>query len=199
MAANTKEVRVGGTGRVLVAPANTPVPDATGDLPPVWSDLGLTNEEGVTFTKADSLEAVQSWQHTAPVRLAYSEREFTVTFALLQINRDTLSFFFGDPGASTENGTTRASLSAAPQPDERALLVEFSDGGVLSRFVIPRGMVTESEDVQITRSAAVQLNVTFQAIAPSENPHDMVVWLTHDAGQDGGEEEPAAPPAPAAT
>ncbi|TQN33571.1 hypothetical protein FHX37_3597 [Haloactinospora alba] len=182
MTLNANEVRVGGTGRVLVAEPGTDIPGATDPLPEgTWQDLGFTNEEGVTFTKSDSLEPVASWQHTAPVRLAYSEREFTLTFALLQINQHTLSFFFGDREATKDGPVTRAELRGNPQPDERALLVEFTDGDVTSRFVVPRGIVTESEDVQITRSAAVQLGLTFQALAPLGDPDSpMAVWLTHD-------------------
>ena len=74
-------------------------------------------------------------------------------------------------GGSVEaNGTTagnfRYKLTADPSFDERMLGVEFTDGtDVKYRIVVPRGQVTETEEISLVRTAPVKLGVTFTALA----------------------------------
>ena len=91
-------------------------------------DLGYTSSDGVKFTKKDKLDPIDTWQTVAAIRYVYSDRDFSVKFSLLQINGDTLPFFFG--GGTVSSGTAGLSynIAAAPQVQERALGIEFKDG-----------------------------------------------------------------------
>jgi hypothetical protein len=170
---NSSEIRVAGSGRILVAAAGATVPtDFTADWDPaVWKDLGYTSSDGVTFSKKDKLDPVDTWQAISPVRFIYSDRDLTLKFSLMQFNEDTFPFFMGggavsQPDPTNNPGVHGYSLADGPQKDERALGLEFSDGSdVTYRFVIPRGQVTASDDIKLARKAASLLGVTFTALS----------------------------------
>ncbi|MET9432953.1 phage tail protein [Streptomyces sp. NPDC006551] len=174
---NSAEIRVAGVGKLYVAKADTNVPafgaDATTDWKD-WTDLGYTTGDGVTFSKKDKLEAIDSWQSVSPVHYIYSARDLSLKFSMLQFNEDTLPFFMGggkveaDPATSTE--IFKYEIAERPYADVRALGLEFTDakaGGtaVTYRFVIPRGQVTASDDIKLARKAASTLGITFSAMS----------------------------------
>ncbi|MEU1014803.1 phage tail protein [Streptomyces sp. NPDC005900] len=178
---NGKEIRVAGTGRVLIAPAGTDAPaNATVDWDTTkWTDLGYTTTDGIKFNKKDKIDPVDTWQSVSPARFIYSDRDLTVKFQLLQLNKATLAFFMGGgevkavttaPGTVVENELKEFSydLANTPTPDERALGIEFVDGASKYRFVVPRGQVTETEEIGLTRTGAVKLGVTFTALAKDD-------------------------------
>lgn len=162
---NASEIRVAGTGSLFVAPAHTPAPaDFTKTWDTPWLNLGYTTSDGVKFVKKDKLDPVDTWQSVASIRYVFSDRDFSVKFSLLQINGDTLTFFFASPAPTTPNVYE---IAAAPHVDERALGVEFSDGTTVKhRFYIPRGVVTETEETAVTRTSAIKLGITFTAMTP---------------------------------
>jgi hypothetical protein len=173
---NASEIRVAGTGFVFVAPAHTPAPaDFTKSWEAPWANLGYTSSDGVKFVKKDKLDPVDTWQTVAAIRYVFSDRDFSVKFSLLQINADTLPFFFSAPAPSTPN---TFEIAAAPRVDERALGIEFTDGpNITHRFYIPRGVVTETDETAITRTSAIKLGVTFTALTPiNVKSEPLAVW-----------------------
>ena len=177
MPLNASEIRVAGTGRVLVAPAHTAPPAAfTDDWTAPWLDLGYTSADGVKFTKKDKLDPIDTWQTVAAIRYVHSDRDLSVKFSLLQINMDTLSFFFGKPLSSPTS--LNLEIAASPQIDERALGIEFKDGpSITHRFVIHRGVVTETDETALTRTSSVKLGVTFTALTPIRPGFEpLAVW-----------------------
>jgi len=167
---NAREIRVAGNGRILVANLGTlPPTDTVAEWGSGWKDLGYTTTDGVKLAKKDKIDPIDTWQSVSAARFVYSDRDLTLKFQLLQMNEDTLPFFFG--GGSVEaNGTTagnfRYKLTADPSFDERMLGVEFTDGtDVKYRIVVPRGQVTETEEISLVRTAPVKLGVTFTALA----------------------------------
>jgi hypothetical protein len=173
---NSSEIRIAGTGRILVAstPATLPA-DTTTQWDPAWTDLGFTSSDGVTFSKKDKLDPVDTWQAVSPVRFIYSDRDLTLKFTLLQFNATNLPLFMGGGLVTTATGVSSYSIADAPQPDERALGLEFSDTNgdgtsVTYRFVIPRGHVTASDDIKLARKGAAQLGITFTAMNNGTEP-----------------------------
>ncbi|GGT88440.1 MULTISPECIES: phage tail tube protein [Streptomyces] len=175
---NSAEIRVAGVGKLYVAKVGTAVPafgaDSATDWKD-WTDLGFTTGDGVTFSKKDKLEAIDSWQSVSPVHYIYSARDLSLKFSMLQFNEDTLPFFMGGGKVAAEPtpavDTYKYEISERPFADVRALGLEFTDvkaGGttaVTYRFIIPRGQVTASDDIKLARKAASQLGVTFSAMS----------------------------------
>ncbi|WP_328915511.1 MULTISPECIES: phage tail tube protein [unclassified Streptomyces] len=179
MAGNSSsEIRIAGSGRILVAEAGSSAPtDFSTDWDStIWTDLGFTSSDGVTFSKKDKLDPVDTWQAVSPVRFIYSDRDLSLKFALLQFNEDTFPLFMGGGDVTPVDVTTNPgvytySLGDGPQKDERALGLEFNDGtDVTYRFVIPRGQVTASDDIKLARKAAAQLGITFTALSNGTDP-----------------------------
>ncbi|MGI5457053.1 phage tail protein [Streptomyces sp. CA-249302] len=167
---NANEIRVAGTGRILVAPVGTAAPtDTTTAWAAAWKDLGYTSTDGIKLSKKDKLDPVETWQSVSPARFIYSDRDLTVKFQLLQLNEDTLPFFMGGDTlaeTATGSGIYKYELGSAPKFNEKALGIEFTDGSSITyRFVLPRGQVTDSEELSLTRTTSIKLGVTFTALA----------------------------------
>ncbi|MFG2330572.1 phage tail protein [Streptomyces sp. NPDC048604] len=173
---NSSEIRVAGTGRVLVAPVGATLPTTFSSTPATdwagWTDLGYTSSDGVTFAKKDKLDPVETWQSISPARFVYADRDLTLKFSMLQFNEETLPFFIG--GSKTDitsdtvanPGVYKFDVPDGPSFDERALGLEFKDGkDVVYRFVIPRGQVTATDDLKLARKSAAMLGVTFTALS----------------------------------
>lgn len=193
---NASEIRVAGTGTIYVAPAHTASPtDFTKGWDAPWVNLGYTTSDGVKFVKKDKLDPVDTWQSVAPIRYVFSDRDFSVKFSLLQINSDTLPFFFS--AGVKAAGTTSFEIAAAPAVDERALGIEFTDGpNVTHRFYVPRGAVTETEETAITRTSAIKLGVTFTALTPINSRFEpLAAWTMKP--QTGATEAPTEEEQPA--
>lgn len=186
---NGNQIRVAGTGRILVATAGATGPAApkhtADEWPTGWTELGYTSTDGIKFNKKDKIDPVDTWQSVSPARFIYSDRDLTVKFQLLQFNKDTLPFFMGGGtvGAVTATGavdTYTYAMGAEPQKDERQLGIEFKDGAdVTYRFIVPRGQVTETEEISLTRTGALKLGVTFTALA-GEGSSTLATWIMKD-------------------
>ncbi|MDX2759323.1 phage tail protein [Streptomyces europaeiscabiei] len=181
---NANEIRVAGTGRILVAPVGTTAPtDVTSAWGSGWKDLGFTSQDGIKLAKKDKLDPVETWQSVSPARFIYSDRDLTVKFQLLQLNEDTLPFFMGGDAVAettTGSGVYKYELAADPKFNEKAMGIEFSDGtDITYRFVVSRGQVTESEELSLTRTASIKLGVTFTALAV-DNTKPLATFLMKD-------------------
>ncbi|WP_432092143.1 phage tail protein [Streptomyces sp. bgisy100] len=178
------EIRVAGSGRVLVAAPGKAAPvDTAAAWSADWIDLGYTTTDGIKFNKKDKIDPVDTWQSVSPARFIYSDRDLTVKFQLLQLNKDTLPFFMGGDAvaAGAAAGQFKYDLSAEPKKDERQLGIEFTDGGAATyRFIIPRGQVTETEEISFTRTGAVKLGVTFTALAVEDTTKPLATILMKD-------------------
>ncbi len=182
---NSNEIRVAGNGRVLTAKLGTAAPTVvdSNPWPTGWVDLGYTTTDGVKISKKDKLDPVDTWQTVSAARFVYSDRDLSFKFQLLQLNEDTLPFFFG--GDAVESGTATGlysyKMASEPKFDERMLGIEFTDGtDVKYRIVVARGQVTETEDISLVRTAPVKLGVTFTALA-SDASAPLATFLMRDA------------------
>ncbi|MFI6644294.1 phage tail protein [Streptomyces sp. NPDC050504] len=196
MPANSaSQIRVAGTGKVLIANITTPAVASPADTkaawPTGWTELGYTSTDGVKLAKKDKIDQVDGWQSVSALRYIHSDRELTVKFQLLQFNKDTLPFFMGGgttaavSGTGVEAGTFKYDLTANPAANEKQLGFEFTDQSgtdtVTYRLIIPRGQVTETEEISMTRTGALRLGVTFTAYAQDDITKPLATWLMKDA------------------
>lgn len=173
MAKDADQVVVGANGSVYVAPIGSTEPaDINAAWAAAWVDLGYLSEDGVTITDGKTIENIPVWQSFYPVRRMITARDFNVSFALRQFSGEQVEFAFGG-GAVTVDGTGafRYTPPSAEVIDYRMLGVEWLDGDKTFRLIIPRGIVTENVEMQITRSAAADLAITFGVVAQAgEDP-----------------------------
>ncbi|MER6009380.1 phage tail protein [Streptomyces bluensis] len=192
---NSKEIRVAGSGRVLIAALGTEPPADTAAAWTGWQDLGYTTTDGVKISKKDKLDPIDTWQSVSAARFVYSDRDMSFKFQLLQLNEDTLPFFFGG-GSVTEtatgSGVYKYDVLAEPKFDERMLGLEFTDGDeVKYRLIVTRGQVTETEEISLVRTAPVKLGVTFTALATTDGA-PLATFLMKDPNYAAAQASPAA-------
>ncbi|GAA3770658.1 phage tail tube protein [Streptomyces chiangmaiensis] len=186
------EVRIAGTGNVWVAPAGTAAPKETTALATPWVNLGFTSSDGVKFNKKDKNDPVDTWQSMAPARFMLSDRDLTVKFQLLQMNKDTFPFYLGlastsivTAGSTAETTAQKIDITGAPGgQDQRALAIDFADNNgtkdLRYRLVIPNGAVSEVEELSLTRTGAVKLGITFTALSGDTPTNPLATWLVND-------------------
>ncbi|MHC0429968.1 phage tail tube protein [Streptomyces sp. O3] len=184
-AMNPNQIRVAGNGRILVAPVGTAAPtDIVTEWGADWHELGYTGSDGVKFGRKEKVTHVDTWQSVGPARFIYADRDLTVKFDMLQFNSDTLPLYFGG-GAVTEtaagSGVYTYDIASDPVADERALGLEFTDGtDVTYRFIVPRGQVTETDEVEMNRKGSLKLGITFMAMG--NDPADpLATWIMKDS------------------
>ena len=165
---DANELVVAGTGQVYVAPVGTTLPTATDDtLNAAFVGLGYTTEDGVTFTVAPEVNDYMAWQSRQPIRRELVNQTVSAAFSLLQWNEETVPLAFGG-GAVTQVGSDyRYDFPTADDAlDERAMVIDVTDGDRNMRFVLPRGNVTDSVEAQFVRTEMAVLPITFGILEP---------------------------------
>ncbi len=164
MAKSTSQITVGANGTVYVAPVGTAAPsDIAGTWAAAWVDLGYTNEDGVTFRDGKTVEPVSAWQLFYAARYIVTGRESSASFVLRQWSKDTVKLAFGGGTITTTAGPPAHYLYTPPDPedvDERAIGIEWIDGTKTYRLILPKVMVTETVETNLTKASASDLPIT---------------------------------------
>src|SRR5829696_8153110 len=115
MALDATELFIPGGGSVLIAPVGTDGPDDTSTAwSGTWTDLGYTDENGVTITPGMTLTDIPAWQSRYPLRRIVTAETMDIAFSLLQWNEDTISLAFG-------GGTWDAGVYTPPEAGSLSL------------------------------------------------------------------------------
>lgn len=158
------EIVVAGNGSIYVGELGATAPADILDTidPAEFFELGYANEDGVTFTDGKTIEDINAWQSFYALRRIMTAKEGTLAFNLLQWNGATVRLAFGG-GSVTEDqaGAYRFTPPAPGVVDERSMIIAWVDGSKNYRLIVPRGMVTENVETQLTKSAAGELPITF--------------------------------------
>ena len=186
MALVASQVRVAGTGELSIAATTATAPtDVATALGTGWKGLGYTQEDGATISRSLDRTEVSAWQSVTPVRYIYNGATLTIAAAMLQSNDDIAKLWFGggDFAAGAGAGEFKADLPTIPVGVERTVVLEWSDDTVKSRLYIPRAELTDTGDVQISRTAATSFQLTWSALAPSSGSV-LATWFTNDPAFD---------------
>jgi len=167
MPQDATDVTVAGTGAVYVAPLGTPLPDDLDPLAAPWVDVGFVSDDGVTITFSRDTEEINAWQTAEPVRVLTTAEPKTIAFELLQFDRDTVALAFRG-GSFTATSPYVYTPPAAGATQEVAMVIEAIDGAETFRWCWPRvGLSGEDIEIQLVRSDAMRLPLTFDALAAS--------------------------------
>ncbi|MFG3476478.1 hypothetical protein ACGF3K_14600 [Streptomyces sp. NPDC047980] len=180
MALNADNVRVGLNGNIYMAPKGTTAPT---DLDTAWAagwlDLGYMSEDGVSLEFSTDVQDITAWQSLSPVRRVLTSVDMTMGFTAIELKTSTVKLYFPGATMTDVSGTVhKLDIPAAPGPQEYAFGLEWIDGAIKNRLVIPRGEVTERGAITIGRSDAVGLEMTVSAYASSAP--EIAIWLSND-------------------
>lgn len=175
MANTATEVRVASDGHIQVGNVGTAAPADAVVAPGVgWTDLGYASDDGVTITPSLDTDDINAWQSAVPVRRIVTGSSLEIGFTLLQSNAETFGLYFN----ATVAGST-FEIPVAPDPLERALLIDWIDGTENFRLYVPRAQLTDTGEATLARGEAVGFEMTFTALAPATGP--LAVVLTEFA------------------
>lgn len=181
------DLRVPNRGHVYVAPKGSVVPtDTTTAWDAAWSNLGYTDEKGVTFSKKDTKAAVKAWQSISPVRYILTDRDIHLMWVMEQWNKKTLAVYSNEGlDAVVANGSVSGEykLSFSPNPKDQEIMVgvEWTDDveTVTHRIFAVRGSISDTADIPITHTGLATLGVTYQTMA-TDDVTDLVTLLMKD-------------------
>ena len=174
------EIRVGANGTIYVAASGTAGPANIGAAWTGFTNIGYADEEGAKLTRAMETNEIKAWQSVSTLRYVITGVNLSVAFSLLQWDKDTLPFYMGGGTVVAQGGGSfKYVVSSSPTIDERAFGLEWTDGALIYRLVIGRGMVTETSETNVQRSDAVKLPLTFSAMTPASGS-ELAYILTND-------------------
>lgn len=167
------EVVVGANGQVYAAPVGTTAPaDMSASFSASWLNLGYVSEDGITFDPTMDLNSIMVYQSAFPIRRDVTTRSATLSFTLMQWSKTTIPFAWGG-GAVATSGTGATEIhtytpdALGTAPDYRAVAIAWSDGTKDYRLFIPKGIITDLGEFNLTREDAAGLPVTFEALGQS--------------------------------
>lgn len=166
MSQSSLEVRLAPFGRVLRADVGTAYPATVTDpFSASWRDLGFTDEDGVSITPSIDVSDINAWQSLTPVKQTLTGMNVEVAFKLIQVNQATTSMFFLGETWTASGGNAEMILSSNPGINEEALAIEWTDDASnTNRLIFPRGLVTDREELVLSRNDEIQLGITYRAL-----------------------------------
>lgn len=183
MALSAAKVRVFGTGELSVAPVGSTLPSTvSGALDTAFTGLGYNSEDGITISRDVSIEDITAWQSVTPVRRVASETTFSLAGTFLQSDPVVVALALG-LGAFTGSTDFVANADVVQGVTERAVVLDFKDGTIDYRLVIPRAEITSDGEVNLTRTDAAGYALTFTALAPTSGT-TMYTLITDDSAFD---------------
>lgn len=180
MALNADNVRVGLNGNIYMAVKGSTAPtDLTTAWDAAWLDLGFMSDDGVSLEYSTDVEDINAWQSLSPVRRVLTSVDMTIGFTAIELKTRTVTAYFPGATMTDVSGTVhKLSIPSAPGPQEFAFGLEWVDGSVINRLVIPRGEITDRGAITVGRSEAVALEMTVSAYATSAP--EIATWLSND-------------------
>ncbi|WP_328439380.1 hypothetical protein OHA71_23870 [Streptomyces sp. NBC_00444] len=180
MANNSDNVRAALNGSIYMAPKGSTAPtDLDTAWAAAWVDLGFMSDDGVSMEYSTDVEDINAWQSVSPVRRILTSVDMTLGFTAIELKARTITAYF--PGSTITNvagAIQRLDIPAAPGPQEFAFGLEWIDGTIKNRLVIPRGEITDRGAISLGRSSAVGLEMTVTAYASSAP--EIATWLSND-------------------
>jgi hypothetical protein len=187
------EVQVGtpdGPG-IYVAPPGTDPPDIGDDWEAPWRVLGYLSDDGPTIGQSTDSEDLIPWQSPVPIRSVITGRSITLQFVMWQLNEITLAMYFDmdEPTVGSDGSIEMELRSDSPQ-HLYAVGIDSRDAARSFRIVFGRASLSAAGDMQITRGAAIPLDVTLSALDDAGVLG--VVLLGADTGTGGSSRRAAA-------
>lgn len=158
------------TGGIKVAPIGTVTPtDPTSVLNAAFKELGYVTEDGLKLSHDASDDKIKVWGGVT-IRTIRSDYSATITGTLVStLDVDVLKNVFGDSLVTQKSGFIAIKHAADIAP-EKVYVVETKDAsnGGRKRYVIPKGQITVSGDVNLSHKEITGFEVTIEALADKD-------------------------------
>lgn len=163
MALNSDNVSSALTGAVYYAPLGTVAPaDPVAPWGTGWVDLGYVSEDGLVEAESRDWEEIKAWQNRAIVRRLLTDNETTFAFTLIENTKAALELRHAGSTMSTTTGVHTLEVMV-PQEAFYAWGFDIIDGDEHHRITVPKGSVTEVEDITYANGEAIGYGFTVAA------------------------------------
>lgn len=158
------------TGGIKVAPIGTVTPtDPTSVLNAAFKELGYVTEDGLKLSHDASDDKIKVWGGVT-IRTIRSDYSATVTGTIVStLDVDVLKNVFGDSLVTQKSGFIAIKHAANIAP-EKVYIIETKDASNdgRKRYVIPKGQITVSGDVNLSHKEITGFEVTIEALADKD-------------------------------
>ncbi|MYX26052.1 hypothetical protein GTY75_05110 [Streptomyces sp. SID8381] len=171
---DSSKIRFAPKGQVYMASAvgvTLPTEVGDGSTPPTgYTSLGYVTDAGTVITPQVNTDPVNVWQSAVPVLYNVTSATFSIQATFAETNINTTELFFGAQWVEVKDaqgqatGTYRLDLASTPELQEISLVVDWSQGDVRNRVVIPRAMVQDRGAITLVRTAAQEYQLTIEAL-----------------------------------
>lgn len=176
MAVDVDQVVIAANGQVYVAPLGTTGPtNIATALNAAFIDLGYTSADGVQITPGLSTNPIMAWQSFYPIRRIVTERSFEIGLTLLEWSDVSLKLALGGGSVATAGSIYTYTPPAPEEIDYRAMVLAWQDGTKSYRLHLPRVMVSDVGAMNLQRSDAAGIPLTFQVDAvDGASPYNLI-------------------------
>lgn len=151
MAKNIENIRSYGDieSGVWIAPVGTDLPVDFGKLGPAFVELGWVSEDGVEEEHTSDKAEFKAWQGGTIVKVKRTSAGFKATVSAIEENDVVRGLIHrGQTADTTAPGVKRFNRKGLTASDDRAVVLDYYDGGVRKRSVLA------SADIALTGSIA---------------------------------------------
>lgn len=178
MANDADAIVVGSNGSVYIGATSASAPTSVSSGLTGFTDLGYVTEDGATFSDTKEITDINAWQSFYPVRKIVASKASTLAFGLREWKAHNIILAFGG-GTVTGSGSNYTYTPPDPGTiDERSLILDWQDGSKDYRLYLPRGIVSETVETNLTRTGSAVLPITF-AVTPADG-QDAYKLFTND-------------------
>lgn len=168
MATDSSQIIIPGNLTLWLGAVGTVAPtDATSTPGSGWSDAGYTTEDGSAFATAPEFVDVFAHQSSVAVRTFKTRDTANLQVAMLQWNTATFEAAFGGGAVTVTGGVAKFTPPAGTVNSPTAVMADWIDGTNHFRLVVPKARVRSGVTLQLNRTQATTLPVTFAVEATS--------------------------------
>lgn len=135
--------------------------------------LGAISEEGLTYGFDEDSQEFIAWGQLTPYRQQITRSLRTFQCTLWETSRAICkSVMFRKSVADVQydgSGLFSFEETATPTPDRRSWIFDVMDGPTIERLYVPRGEITDRDDVEYTSEEIAGFNITVTAYADEDN------------------------------
>jgi hypothetical protein len=159
MAGSISNPRVWLNADVYVAPVGTTAPtDTTAAFSATWKALGLLSEDGLTEGNANTTNTFFAW---GGILIRNVKSKHVRTFKVMALEDNATLFTLINPGSSeTLSAGVMTRTVKVPAVNPQAFALEFKDGSITKRILIPRGEITDVGDTKYSDTAIASHELT---------------------------------------
>lgn len=170
-------------GAIFTGPLESTLPkDARTKIGEEFKNLGYVSEDGVGNANSPNSEKIKAWGGDT-VLVVSTEKPDTFNFKLIEsVNVDVLKTVYGEKNVTGDIKTGIAVKVNSNPDEEHAYIIDMIlKNNIIKRIVIPRGVISEVEDIEYKDDDSVGYGITLEAL-PDEDGNNHYEYIYQGGG-----------------